>query len=238
MAANDKQPVLVRVKFNVNRVGDYLMGEIPEKLHPLLDLMEEMEEQGALPILIDGRVCGNCGFTREFLYRQSQKENQQDEGVYYVTRSGKTPNQRMTGDDFVEVVKFNRDSWSANFKSSLADAKPTSDLPLYDLMFRPSYIKQYGWGKIPKIAIHGHALADGKVAKRIGLPISDHFAVVSTAEDTDEVEKLFMQYSYPENKCFIRKGHGFFVLGDTVEEVKETFEKLIQPYLADDEPVH
>eukprot|EP01024_Parvocaulis_polyphysoides_P045045 TRINITY_DN4187_c0_g1_i2.p1 TRINITY_DN4187_c0_g1~~TRINITY_DN4187_c0_g1_i2.p1 ORF type:complete len:264 (-),score=33.21 TRINITY_DN4187_c0_g1_i2:391-1107(-) len=235
MGAMQTKPKLVRVKFNVNRVGDFQMGEVPDKLEPLVQLMSEMELLGALPILEDGRVCGNCGFRSDFLLEDTQDNNNDNNCTIVVSKSGKAPHKLMTGDDFVEVVNFDTKTWTADFRSSSSASKPTSDLPLYQLLFDPQNIKQYGWEKIPKLAIHGHALADGKVAKNIGVPISEKITTVSTSDDAEEFVKLFEPYPYPQHNCYIRLGHGFFIVGDTVEELKNTFEKLVQPYLQNEQ---
>eukprot|EP01026_Neomeris_dumetosa_P002458 TRINITY_DN10663_c0_g1_i2.p1 TRINITY_DN10663_c0_g1~~TRINITY_DN10663_c0_g1_i2.p1 ORF type:complete len:255 (-),score=34.95 TRINITY_DN10663_c0_g1_i2:302-1066(-) len=226
-----KQP-LVRVRFDAKYMGQYIMGEVPRKLKPLVNLMREMEEQGALPVLEDGLVCGNCGLKRCFLKRGWRKASQ----TMLVSKSGKTPGKLMEGDDFVKVLDFDPERWSATYRASSPNSKPTSDLPLYHLMFNNNNIKEFGWKKVPKVVIHGHAIADGRVAKDQGIPISEKITLVSTPEDAEELRKLFIQYPYPQYKCYIRLGHGYFILGDNIQELSDIFEKLVKPHLNEKPP--
>eukprot|EP01025_Chloroclados_australasicus_P054688 TRINITY_DN64_c1_g1_i1.p1 TRINITY_DN64_c1_g1~~TRINITY_DN64_c1_g1_i1.p1 ORF type:complete len:374 (-),score=25.52 TRINITY_DN64_c1_g1_i1:356-1477(-) len=237
-----KSGSIVRIKYGQSRCGEYLMEEMPTQLVPMLQLMLEMEEQGALPVLSDGAVAGNCGFSGRLLCEMedveqcnNNKDNKFDrDSVYYVSRSGKTAGKLMTGEDIVQVLDFDRKAWHAYFNSSSVTVKPTSDLPLYHIMLNREAVKTYRWQKAPNVIVHGHALADGVVASELGIPVSDRLTLFSTLEDMIELEKLLIQYPYPLHRCYIRRGHGFFILGDSVQEVRETFDEVIQPYLKDD----
>lgn len=68
-------------------------------------------------------------------------------------------------------------------------------------------------------------------AGRLGLPISRRETLFSTPEDLAELEQLFRSHKYPQHKCFIRKGHGFFIIGQDVNDVAATFGALVEPFL-------
>lgn len=70
----------------------------------------------------------------------------------------------------------------------------------------------------------------------MGLPVSEHETLFSTPEDLAELEALFRLHPYPKHKCFIRKGHGFFILGPSVEEVHSVFRTVVLPVLEHEEP--
>lgn len=67
-------------------------------------------------------------------------------------------------------------------------------------------------------------------ARALSLPISEHETLFSTPADLDELETLLMGHPYPAECCFIRRGHGFFLLGETVAKAAGTFDKLV-PFL-------
>jgi hypothetical protein len=94
--------------------------------------------------------------------------------------------------------------------------------------------RYHGWSKSPRVAVHGHALAEGEglqAAIEAGMPISEEETLFSTPADLDALEKLFNKYPYPEYRCFIRRGHGFFLLADSVTDAEIQFERLILPLL-------
>eukprot|EP01023_Acetabularia_acetabulum_P035491 TRINITY_DN3352_c0_g1_i3.p2 TRINITY_DN3352_c0_g1~~TRINITY_DN3352_c0_g1_i3.p2 ORF type:complete len:236 (-),score=39.73 TRINITY_DN3352_c0_g1_i3:1171-1878(-) len=217
----------VRVKFGLNRVGDFVMGELPDELLPLIQLNAELKELGATPVAADGKVAGNCGFSHQLL----QNQNGKTDGAFFVSKSGKAPSDFLTGDDFVQILNFDTKNWSAEFKSCDIQTSPTSDLPLYSSIFDSFNVERFGWTSIPKIAIHGHSLATQEDAQKAGIPISTKITMFSTLEDKLELEELFEQYPYPKNKCYIRFGHGFFILGDSTGDIRNSFEKHIKPYL-------
>jgi hypothetical protein len=64
-----------------------------------------------------------------------------------------------------------------------------------------------------------------------GIPISEHETLFSTPEDLHELELLFKAHPYPEHRCFVRLGHGFFIIGSDMEDVQQTFESLVEPFL-------
>lgn len=70
-----------------------------------------------------------------------------------------------------------------------------------------------------------------KEAARLGLPISERETLFSTPEDLSELEGLFRSHAYPHHRCFIRKGHGFFVLGTDVQDARRVLEQCVLPYL-------
>jgi hypothetical protein len=74
-----------------------------------------------------------------------------------------------------------------------------------------------------------HPPAGLAAAQQLGLPISDHETLFSTPEDLDALEALFLAFPYPQHRLYVRKGHGFFLLGQTCEEVQRVLEGVVAP---------
>jgi hypothetical protein len=53
----------------------------------------------------------------------------------------------------------------------------------------------------------------------------------STPPDLQELEALLAGHPFPQQRCFIRRGHGFFILGEDVKHAADTFDKLVVPHL-------
>lgn len=47
------------------------------------------------------------------------------------------------------------------------------------------------------------------------------------------LQALFAAHPYPQQHVYIRKGHGFFLLGSSVEDCRHSFRNLILPHLGD-----
>ncbi|PNW86255.1 hypothetical protein CHLRE_02g078912v5 [Chlamydomonas reinhardtii] len=113
--------------------------------------------------------------------------------------------------------------------------RPSSDSPLLAAALSPGAAEAYGWALAPTVVLHGHALAEGEglayAAEELGLPISQRATLFSTPEDLAELESVFRSHPYPQHTCYIRRGHGFFLLADCVAEARRHFESLIVPWL-------
>lgn len=70
-----------------------------------------------------------------------------------------------------------------------------------------------------------------EAARALCLPISEHATLFSTPPDLEELEALLAGHPFPEQRCFIRRGHGFFILGEDVKHAQGTFEEFVVPYL-------
>ena len=204
-----------RIKFSLNHVGnlEIFSGFPHEAMTTLSGALHELEISGAAPILPDGKVGGNVGCLLEY----------QGQYVLLASRSGKEAGHKLDTDEFCVVTEFNRESWGANFHSKSEEYNPTSDTPLLWFALVEAH-KKFNWVKQPKVALHGHALAfhDGTL-----FPTSPVETLFSTPEDLQALEQLFATYSYPEHNIFIRLGHGFFLLADTVDEALILFRKNI-----------
>eukprot|EP00889_Picochlorum_renovo_P008928 jgi/Picre1/35958/NNA_003415.t1 len=121
------------------------------------------------------------------------------------------------------------------FLSFCETRKPTSDLPLHVAALLGQGSESTScWSRLPNVVVHGHALADGEgldAAKRSGFPISDRETLFSTPDDLVELENLFEHHPYPANQCFIRRGHGFLVLADSVKDASDFISKKLEPLL-------
>jgi hypothetical protein len=68
-------------------------------------------------------------------------------------------------------------------------------------------------------------------ARALDLPISEHATLFSTPPDLQELEALLAAHPFPQQRCFIRRGHGFFILGEDVKHAEGTFDEFVVPYL-------
>ena len=75
------------------------------------------------------------------------------------------------------------------------------------------------------------AAAGLAVAARLGLPISERATLFSTPEDLSELEELFREAPYPAHRCYVRRGHGFMLLAQSVAGAAAYFESEIRPHL-------
>lgn len=147
---------LPRVKYDLTRLGDCAPPESPE-LAALAALQARLEAVGAAPVLEDGAVGGNCGIILDV----------PGEGApaLFVSRTGKLPGTVMAAEDFVRVLRFDSAAWAASYAAPPgSDARPTSDTPLLAACLAPDTVAQRGWAAMPRVAVHGHALAVGQGA--------------------------------------------------------------------------
>jgi hypothetical protein len=157
-----------------------------------------------------------------------------ESGSFLISKSGKPPGVSLAPADFCKVAAFDRRSWSADYTSAASDIRPSSDTPLHAAALDPSAPSKYGWAAKPGVAVHGHALAEGaglELTRHLGMPISEQETLFSTPEDLQQLEALFASHPYPEHRCYIRRGHGFFLLAEGPEEAAALFERLILPHL-------
>jgi ribulose-5-phosphate 4-epimerase/fuculose-1-phosphate aldolase len=235
---SEEQP---RIKFRPIYQGDEIeidRSQIENELLQLAKLQSKLEALGVIPILNDGLVGGNCAIRSDERIEVSSNDpsNSVDRGgnsSIFITKSGKTPG-AVTLDDFVLLTSFDRNEWTATYRASSAKLSPSSDAPLHFAALNLDSKLTFGWSRTPLVAVHGHALASGEgliAAAQAGMPISEEETLFSTPADLEALEKLFEEYPYPENRCYIRRGHGFFLLGDTVDDAEMQFEKLIVPLI-------
>lgn len=218
-----------RIKFQCLRQGDCepLSLDTPG-LQDLIQLCQRMEELGAAPVLNDGLVGGNAGILVDAPGISSSCP------TLFVTRSGKPPALHMGPSDFVAVTGFDEAEWSATYRSSNPDYRPSSDTPLLFACLSGSSAARHHWSSQPRVALHGHALAAGAgldAARGLQLPISEHATLFSTPPDLQELEALLAAHPFPAQRCFIRRGHGFFILGEDVGHAEQTLEQLVVPHL-------
>jgi len=190
-----------RVKFRAQRRGAF-PSELRVEAKELLNAVLAMEASGCCPVLDDGKVAGNgsrrCG------------------DRLLVTRSGRPP-QDADPRLVVCVERFDPTTWSASFYADDDDALPTSDTALYwaALMDAPG---RFQWTAKPRSALHGHGIATSEEAARLDIPCSPIATDFSTPADRDALLMLLGDHPYPRNHAWVRRGHGFFVLGPDVAE--------------------
>lgn len=188
------------------------------ELKAMSDALWELEVTGAAPVLPDGRVGGNAAFR---IPMNGQKD------AMVVSKSGKLNGVHFQPEDACVVTSFNHDEWSSDYFAISEDQLPTSDTPMH---YAALYAhEKYSWMERPDALLHGHALETEEIADRNHLPISTEETMCSTPEDTAALMDLFAKYPYPEYKVFIRKGHGFVVLGKNMQDALDTLKNVVVP---------
>ena len=151
----------------------------------------------------DGRIGGN-GASKILL---------NDKIYVIVSKSGKHPGLMDYKNDFCLVSKFNTETWACEYHSEQPETKPTSDTPMhYSLLINV---------KGAESALHGHAIEKEEVARALGVPCSTEETLFSTLADTKAMFTLLEEYKFPEWKIFVRKNHGFYILGKDLNECRD-----------------
>ncbi len=179
-----------------------------------------MEEGGAAPACPpDGKVGGNgsCLLPRD-----------NATPLYILSKTGKYPGKMDVEKDFCIVESFDCDAWSASYYSVSEDIRPTSDTPMHYSVYNMQDRAQ--WSDWPQAALHGHALETVEKAQEANIPCSKEETLFSTPPDTEALIKLLEKYPYPENNIFVRKNHGFFILGKDIKETVTVFNTKVLPF--------
>ena len=219
-----------RVKFEARRRGtveDFIRSSGCEEFYhtatvELADALTRMQEVGATPILPDGKVGGNA------CCRLSLSK-----GIDFlvVSKSGKYAGQAIDADnDFCIVTDFNVEQWSVEFYSNSDETLPSSDTPLH--YFALHAAEKFNWTEVPFVTLHGHAIETEEAASLLHIPCSVVETLFSTPDDSHELMNLLHQFPYPQHKIFVRKGHGFIILGKRMTDALTVFEQSVVPHLA------
>ena len=64
------------------------------------------------------------------------------------------------------------------------------------------------------------------------MPCSEKDTLFSTPEDVKALDALLRIHPYPQHKTYIRQGHGFIVLAETVNEGVEILQSMIDRKVA------
>jgi hypothetical protein len=185
-----------RARFTPERVGKS-SDEARASSAALSEALAEMEGLGLAPLLDDGGVAGNGALLLA-------------SGSLLVSASGRRPGEPRT----VEVLALDPSTFRVTFRSDDPENEPTSDVALYwaALVERPG----------PRAALHGHALASEADARRLGLPISESVMEFGTPEERVSMCAMLDRWPYPLHRTWIRRGHGLFASGASLDEVLRT----------------
>ena len=220
---------LARVKFSAlwkGSVADFLRDhhDVQNAYHKMIselaDAVQLLELSGAAPVAEDGKVLGNVAARMmisglDFLV---------------VSKSGKLSGPpRSIEDEFCIVTGFDREEWSLEYYAKDSSTLPTSDSPLHHAVLHAA--TEFQWDETPYVSLHGHALETADEAERLGLPCSVEETLFSTPDDMYALLSLLKENPFPLHKVFIRKGHGFVVLGKTTSETVETFKSNVVPFI-------
>jgi ribulose-5-phosphate 4-epimerase/fuculose-1-phosphate aldolase len=190
--AEDVRAGQARVRFEATWLGPL---ELPRGAEPLALAIGALDGAGLCPVLGDGLAAGNAAMVVE--------------GRLFLTPSGRRPGP-LQPDRLVELVDFDPLTWSARYRSREPESRPTSDAPLYHAILREAAAS---WPTPPTVALHGHALETPAHAARLGAPIADEETEFSTPEDRQALLALVRRAPWPEQDLWIRRGHGFFLVG-------------------------
>ncbi|CAG8800411.1 44335_t:CDS:2, partial [Gigaspora margarita] len=217
-----------RILFTLSRKGsiDQLLTSNPTlelqyraDASKLSQSIKIMEQDGVAPILPDGKTGGNACCVLEPPFSNNKS--------LLVSKSGKHSNSPLLITDVCFIHSFDLQNWSCEFSSSSEDIRPSSDTPLYwaCLIAAP---EKFQWKLKPSFAMHGHASANDQDCIKWNIPVSDKETRFSTREDVQEMLSLLEKWPYPENKVFLRKKHGFFILGQNAQEVFDIYESQVK----------
>lgn len=187
----------IRVKFALRRIDT--PWRAPDFWGEAAWLLAQLENFGCLPVMEDGLLAGNMALRLH-------------DGLL-VSRSGRKPGE-LKPEDFVHVAHFDLKLWEASYFSASPDIKPTSDTPLHWAALK----ERRGNGAEPFVSVHGHALETAREAIALGIPISPVETEFSTPEDRDALVTLLSEHPYPRHHVYVRRGHGFFILSESVAE--------------------
>lgn len=183
-----------------------------------------MESRGLTPVLPDGKRAGNVASTCDELHS----------GIV-ISRSGQDYGSECVPEtDFVHVQRFDEQLWQChyapiNFSSDATpvagDVKPSSDTPLHWLVLVQAATK-FQWSKPPKVCFHGHGWSSDEDALALRAPISSEATLFSTPADYFALCRLLREHPYPQHRLFIRRGHGFLLLADSISDAMTDLDGL------------
>ncbi len=193
----------VRIRFERRRLGE-VIDPPAEALQDLAEAVEAMDAAGCCPVLEDGKSAGNGAALID--------------GRLFVTPSGRTPGP-LDPRDLVELITFDPAKWAATFRSRGEGQAPTSDAPLYWAALIEASADLSVVAR-PGAALHGHVMDTERAAESLELPISRAETLFSTPPDRVALLDLIRGNPYPAHHAWIRRGHGFFVLGHDVKQAR------------------
>ncbi len=194
-----------RVKFATRWSGPR-HGHDRDAAQELASALDAMAALGCCPVLDDGLLAGNAGLALP-------------SGTVLVSPSGRRAG-RTDPDTLVEVVSFDASSWSCEHRGRDATTRPTSDTPLHWLALTGAPSQR------PTVSLHGHLWSTDAEATALEVPISGAETVFSTPEDRAGFHAMLEAAPYPAHRVWIRRNHGFFVVGADARAALETLTDL------------
>lgn len=200
-----------RVKFAATHVGAF-PSHLRSTASALCAAVLRMEAAGCCPVLDDGLVAGNGAVAA-------------NHGLL-VTRSGRRAGE-CSPSDVVFLERFDPSTWSAVYRSDDPTRRPTSDAALYWLTIVEAATR-LDWSTRPVAALHGHVLETERAARALDLPLSSEPTLFSTPADRRALLELLARAPHPRHHAWIRRGHGFFVVGSSLDEATSTVEGIAE----------
>ena len=190
-----------------------------------LDLLLTQEKHGFSPNLQDGKIGGNAAVILKIGH----------ETFLLVSKSGKNLGEMDLMQDMCLIKDFNKESWSCDYYSEHIGTKPTSDAPMHSCLlnlnnaFNISDLFESEFQ--PTAALHGHALESEETARLLGIPCGTEETLFSTPEDTEAMIKLLRLYPYPRDKVYIRKSHGYYIIGRDLDDCFNVLKEKVLKYI-------
>lgn len=172
-----------------------------EKEEELIEACSFLAENGLAP-KIEGGYAGNASF-------------KVPEGIV-ITASGSNLGE-LFSKDLVMVPETSYEEFECNY---LGETKPSSETILHSTIYEES---PHSFGT--KAILHGHYDPIVGNSQELGLPETENFQEYGSKELVDEVITLLHENL---SKRFVAKDHGFFVLGESIQEAREKIKDLYQ----------
>lgn len=170
-----------------------------EKEEKLMEACEFLAKNGLAPE-IEGGFAGNASFKTP-------------EGII-ITASGSNLGD-LSSKQLVEVPSCDFERFHCKY---FGDVKPSSETILHHIIYRelPDSFQA-------KAILHGHYNPIVHHTEELEIPETEEFQKYGTKELVEEVIKLIKENP---SKAFVLKDHGFFVVGETIQEAKEKVKEL------------
>lgn len=168
--------------------------------------LDELEALGLSPVLDDGAVAGNAALRLP-------------SGSWLASASA-----RRSGEPtVVQIVRFDPDAFTLDFRSDDPAREPTSDVALH-------WCALFSFGQPgPRASLHGHALTSDADALRLRVPISAHAHAFGTPEELAATREMLLALPYPEHRVWLRRDHGFLLADADMAAARARMRSLVSP---------
>jgi hypothetical protein len=170
----------------------------------LREALDELEALGLSPVLDDGAVAGNAALRLP-------------SGSWLASASA-----RRSGEPaVVQIVRFDPDAFTLDYRSDDPTREPTSDVALH-------WCALFSFGEDgPRASLHGHALTTDADARRLGVPISERAHAFGTPDELTATRAMLVALPYPEHHVWLRRDHGFLLADADIASARARMRSLV-----------